>query len=101
MWNLLKVLNKDMYLKNLNNINEVYDYQANLVEEITYFHELKGNNAAAGLESSCSSELGSPNMSIESNPSGLVKPINNVNFRDEKEDDSYLVEDEDIDVDDD
>jgi hypothetical protein len=43
MWNLLKILNKDRYLSGLNNINEVYDQTANIIEEIIYYHDNKGN----------------------------------------------------------
>jgi len=43
MWNLLKILNKDRFLSGLNNINEVYDQTANIIEEILYYHNYKGN----------------------------------------------------------
>lgn len=41
MWNLLKILNKDRILPNLNNINEVYDQTANVIEEIIYYHNYR------------------------------------------------------------
>ena len=41
IWNLLKVMNKKKYLSNLNSINDVYDSQADFVEEIEYFHNNK------------------------------------------------------------
>jgi hypothetical protein len=43
MWNLLKILNKDKYLDNLNNIDEVYDSQVNVIEEILYYHNKNKN----------------------------------------------------------
>lgn len=43
MWNLLKVLNKDKSLRDLKNINEVYDKPADFVEEIIYHHTHKGS----------------------------------------------------------
>ena len=41
MWNLLKILNKDRCLPSLNNINEVYDKTADVIEEIIYHHNYK------------------------------------------------------------
>jgi hypothetical protein len=41
MWNLLKILNKDRFLPNLNDIGEVYDQTANVIEEIIYYHNYK------------------------------------------------------------
>jgi hypothetical protein len=38
MWNLLKVFNKDQYLEGLKSIDEVYDVQVNMFEEITNYH---------------------------------------------------------------
>ena len=41
MWNLLKVMNKQIYLKNLNSIDEIYDLNATFTEEIEYYHNHK------------------------------------------------------------
>lgn len=41
MWNLLKILNKDKCLDGLNGIDEVYDSQVNIIEEIIYYHNYK------------------------------------------------------------
>ena len=41
MCNLLKVLNKDKYLENLESIDEVYDCHVNMVEEIIHYHKIK------------------------------------------------------------
>ena len=41
MWNLLKILNKDKCLDGLNSIDEVYDSQVNIIEEILYYHNYK------------------------------------------------------------
>jgi hypothetical protein len=43
VYNLLKVLNKNKPLENLNSINEVYDNQADMIEEIIYYNKFKGN----------------------------------------------------------
>ena len=37
--NLSALLQKDKYLEGLNSINEVYDSQVNLMEEITLYHK--------------------------------------------------------------
>lgn len=39
IWNLLKVMSKKHYLSNLKAIDEVYDSQADFVEEIEYYHK--------------------------------------------------------------
>ena len=41
IWNLMKVLNKPIYLKNLFSIDEIYDLNATFIEEIEYFHNNK------------------------------------------------------------
>jgi hypothetical protein len=46
MWNLLKLMNKDRYLPRLNSIDEVYDSQVNIVDEIEYYHKYKENVGA-------------------------------------------------------
>lgn len=39
--NLLKIMNKDKYLEGLNNIEEVYDSQVNIIEEVVYYHKYR------------------------------------------------------------
>lgn len=41
IWNLLKVMSNKNYLPNLKTIDEVYDSQADFVEEIEYYHKNK------------------------------------------------------------
>ena len=41
IYNLLKVLNKNIPLKGLNSISEVYENQADMIDEIVYFHKIK------------------------------------------------------------
>ena len=41
MWNLLKVMNKQIYLKKVNSIDEIYDLNATFTEEIEYYHNHK------------------------------------------------------------
>jgi hypothetical protein len=41
MYNLLKILNKGRCLKGLNSIDEVYDHQVNVIDEIVFYHENK------------------------------------------------------------
>jgi hypothetical protein len=69
MWNLMKILNKDRFLPSLNNINEVYDQTANVIEEILYYHnykesldpEVKKNNEENKNSDYSSSSSGSSN----------------------------------------
>jgi hypothetical protein len=93
MWNLLKVLNKGMNLKNLKSINDVYDYQANIVEEITYFHDLRGDNDIDIKSKSYSSELESANLSVESIPENVDHTADKVIDTD-IDDQSYVVDDD-------
>lgn len=47
MYNLLKVLNKNEPLEDLNHIDDVYENQAEMIEEIIFFNKIrikKGNN---------------------------------------------------------
>lgn len=39
MYNLLKILNKGKFLEGLNSIDEVYDGQVNVFDEIVFFHQ--------------------------------------------------------------
>lgn len=48
--NLSALLQKDKYLEGLNSINEVYDSQVNLMEEITLYHKEYRSKNAANLE---------------------------------------------------
>lgn len=60
MWNLLKALNKDQHLEGLKSIDEVYDVQVNMFEEITNYHTNKEkirNSIDKTLMSDNSSEL--------------------------------------------
>lgn len=41
MWNLVRILKHDKYLEGLTSINEVYDSQVNLLEEIIQYHNMK------------------------------------------------------------
>ena len=41
MWNLVRILKHDKYLEGLTSINEVYDSQVNLLEEVIHFHNLR------------------------------------------------------------
>ena len=41
IYNLLKVLNANIPLENLTSINDVYDNQADLIEEIVCHHKIK------------------------------------------------------------
>ena len=43
MWNLVRILNHDKHLEGLNSINEVYDSQVNLLEEVIHYHNMKDN----------------------------------------------------------
>ena len=43
IFNLLKVLNKNKPLENLNDVNDVYDNPVDMIEEIIYFNKFKGN----------------------------------------------------------
>jgi hypothetical protein len=92
-WNLLKVLNKGMHLKGLNSITDVYDYQANIVEEIVYYHDLKNTQCEIPqLSISITNELESPSLSVESDNSDIITPVNNVEVHELDEDDCYAVD---------
>ena len=43
MWNLIRILKNDQCLEGLNSINEVYDSQVNLLEEVLQYHKMKEN----------------------------------------------------------
>jgi hypothetical protein len=43
MWNLVRILKHDKYLEGLTSINEVYDSQVNLLEEVIHFHNMREN----------------------------------------------------------
>jgi len=43
IWNLVRILNKENYLEGLNTIDEVYDSQVKIYDEILYFHKSKNN----------------------------------------------------------
>jgi hypothetical protein len=62
MWNLVRILKHDKYLEGLTSINEVYDSQVNLLEEVIHFHNMrenKINNYKVVLsEQSCQNEEG-------------------------------------------
>lgn len=57
IYNLLKVLNKNKPLENLKDINEVYDNQADMIEEIIYYNKFKGNKGKKDETIINSSEL--------------------------------------------
>lgn len=44
MYNLLKVLNKNEALENLNSIDEVYSNQVDMIDEIVYYNRIKLKN---------------------------------------------------------
>ena len=46
IYNLLKVLYKNKPLENLKDINEVYDNQADMIEEIIYYNNFRGNKSS-------------------------------------------------------
>ncbi len=57
MYNLLKVLNKNEPLENLQSIDEVYDNQADMCEEIIFYNKLKIKKTNRNKENYCNNAL--------------------------------------------
>lgn len=87
MWNLLRVLNKDITLDGLQSIEEVYDSHVNIIEEITYYHNLKGKIGKKDLNMSLSSS-NSEQIAAMNDSGGPVifKNIKNIYNQDNKDD---------------
>ena len=67
IYNLLKVLNKNKPLENLNNINEVYENQADMIEEIIYYNKFKVNRSIKKDETVIKSSVNVSDINIEEN----------------------------------
>ena len=65
MWNLTRVLNKGKCLDGLMNINEVYDSQVNLLDEIIYYHKFSNKNGEMNSFSESNSEIEKSNNNEE------------------------------------
>jgi hypothetical protein len=88
--NLLKVLNKNQSLENLQSIDEVYEGQADMVDEVLYYHQYKdrlNKNTANINESLLSDDSKFGDMNDDISP-GMDSKIKNLNSSD-----SYMQED--------
>lgn len=65
IYNLLKVLNKNKPLEDLNNINEVYENPVEMIEEIYYYNKIKGNKNTIKTHNSVEIKLNEKNIEEE------------------------------------
>jgi hypothetical protein len=89
MWNLLKILNKDKSLEGLKSIDDVYDSQVNVIEEILYYHNFKNkidkNDDMLNQTESSRGSLNSSNINdMNDDVSPNIVNNNNAIYRDNK-----------------
>jgi hypothetical protein len=88
-WNLLKILNKDKYLSGLRTIEEMYDSQVNVIEEILYYHNYKDKLVNNVLNSSQVISVDSSTMSdMENDESPNINNQKVAQYRDDKKSES-------------
>jgi hypothetical protein len=83
MWNLARVLNKGKCLEGLKDINEVYESQVSILDEIIYYHKFNDKKEESMSMNSVSNGESKLGMSIIEENKEEDKDIHNDSFKNE------------------